>query len=1035
MKDLHDKATEASTYAFNQKRSLSNEIKAVQDQKDDALRYEQLVLQRMDLISEQVMWKLFHIEKEAKEVSASIDKLHEQVEIIKKEETSGDLGVKEQRKALAKIQKDSLSVEKQVKKAQSEADSIAPEVLEIDEKYRYVQSKVKGLEGSLEKQKICLKKTETDISVIETQLNELTETQNLFEKTSEAKLSAHQLPQNLLEKYQKLKENANEQCAGERLQVNALEHELTPILSTLKQKNEKIDEFKARLAELETEKEPLEGKRRELANEVGTAQDERKSIQRELLRNQTERTKLQQAEVEANENLRGCMEKLLQAKIDREEGERELKLRATVESLRRMFPGVSGRLVDLCQPTGKKFDTALTVVLGRHLDSIVVDCEQTAIDCIQYMRRQRAGQATFIPLDTIQSRPVSEKWRTFTTGARPAIDVLSFESQFTRAFQYACGNTLVCDTLDIAKYVCYARSQKVKAVTVDGTVIHKNGFLTGGSSVSLNNGKADSRRWEEKDVTRLKSDRDALLVTLADISKSLKKFEGDQKLRTSLTEKEGRIEFLSEEIEALDRLISSNEAESVHVSKDLKKLEQECSALTRSIQKQTVQFEALKQSIASKTESVFAEFCAEAKISSISAYEESQTVVRREINEKLSKFTGVSAKLSNQLTFLKRQREEIQAQIDEVVQSIQTESKVFTRLTKEKDSCDSKVGDKRRVLQDLLRRQEELKGALGEASELVDSAKRSNQRFSSELTRLGKEISSLECEIEKKLEVRYSLLKKCRLEEIDLPLAKGSLTDISLEGDHSSDSLSGMIVDYTVLGKEARSRRDDSYESTYTDKIRELGEKIEALIPNLRALDKLESVEARLKGTLESFEAARADAKKARDDFLVIRTRRQRAFNSAFKHISEAIDPIYKELTRSEAVPTGGTAYLSLEDADEPYLEGIKYHAMPPMKRFLDMEQLSGGERTVAALALLFAIHSYRPAPFFILDEIDAALDNANVQRVASFIRAKSPSTQFIVISLKGSLYEKAESLIGIYRDPEEISSKILSLKLSEYPE
>jgi structural maintenance of chromosome 1 len=125
------------------------------------------------------------------------------------------------------------------------------------------------------------------------------------------------------------------------------------------------------------------------------------------------------------------------------------------------------------------------------------------------------------------------------------------------------------------------------------------------------------------------------------------------------------------------------------------------------------------------------------------------------------------------------------------------------------------------------------------------------------------------------------------------------------------------------------------------------------------------------------------------------------------------------------------------------------------MKRFLDMDQLSGGERTVAALALLFAIHSYRPAPFFILDEIDAALDAANVHRVAAFIRARSlggqvanvsqlgsspreiavSPVQFLVISLKSSLYAKADSLVGIYRDPEENSSKVLTLRLTDYPE
>jgi structural maintenance of chromosome 1 len=123
-----------------------------------------------------------------------------------------------------------------------------------------------------------------------------------------------------------------------------------------------------------------------------------------------------------------------------------------------------------------------------------------------------------------------------------------------------------------------------------------------------------------------------------------------------------------------------------------------------------------------------------------------------------------------------------------------------------------------------------------------------------------------------------------------------------------------------------------------------------------------------------------------------------------------------------------------LEDNDEPYLEGIKYHAMPPMKRFRDMEQLSGGEKSVAALALLFAIHSYKPSPFFVLDEVDAALDNTNVSTVASYIREKStPDFQFIVISLKHTLYEKAQSLVGIYRDQDINSSKTMTLMVRIY--
>ncbi|KAL8033514.1 hypothetical protein ABFX02_13G164300 [Erythranthe guttata] len=146
----------------------------------------------------------------------------------------------------------------------------------------------------------------------------------------------------------------------------------------------------------------------------------------------------------------------------------------------------------------------------------------------------------------------------------------------------------------------------------------------------------------------------------------------------------------------------------------------------------------------------------------------------------------------------------------------------------------------------------------------------------------------------------------------------------------------------------------------------------------------------------------------------------------AFNHVSSNVNKIYNELTKSSSSTheVGGTAHMSLENLDEPYLYGIKYTAMPPHKRYRDMLQLSGGEKTVAALALIFSIHSFKPSPFFILDEVDAALEISNVAKVARFIKSK-PQTdvgsgtgfQSIVISLKHNFYDKAQALIGVYRD------------------
>lgn len=202
----------------------------------------------------------------------------------------------------------------------------------------------------------------------------------------------------------------------------------------------------------------------------------------------------------------------------------------------------------------------------------------------------------------------------------------------------------------------------------------------------------------------------------------------------------------------------------------------------------------------------------------------------------------------------------------------------------------------------------------------------------------------------------------------------------------------------------------------------------------MRALDRLKTATDTLEDSREEYEATRNAARETRAAFENIRSQRAELFNKAHKHIAQQILPVYQALTRSAAFPLGGSAYLDTMGADEeaPFLGGTKYHAMPPLKRFRDMEALSGGEKTIAALALLFAIHSFSPSPFFVLDEVDAALDNANVAKVARYIKEHAkPGMQFIVISLKAGLFQESECLVGILRDQSVNSSRAVTLDVS----
>lgn len=216
--------------------------------------------------------------------------------------------------------------------------------------------------------------------------------------------------------------------------------------------------------------------------------------------------------------------------------------------------------------------------------------------------------------------------------------------------------------------------------------------------------------------------------------------------------------------------------------------------------------------------------------------------------------------------------------------------------------------------------------------------------------------------------------------------------------------------------------------------ITDITTELSLMQPNMHAAERYDGVTDKLKECNENLDQVRDSSKAVAARFEEVRNTRQRLFMECYNHVSDSLTIIYKDLTKSSKHPLGGNAYLTLENTDEPYLGGVRYTAMPPMKRYRDMDQLSGGEKTVAALALLFSIHSFRQAPFFVLDEVDAALDNVNVQKVCHYIRQRSRHFQCIVISLKDMFFEHADVLFGVCKDVPTVSSRVLSLNLRDYP-
>ncbi|EIW78182.1 cohesin complex subunit psm1 [Coniophora puteana RWD-64-598 SS2] len=1045
-----ERATENATLSFTKRRGIAGEIKSYREQMGEAERFEALVEERDTLALRRLLYKLFHIEAALSTNASDVRSQARALTALRADASSAEDVLSSARQGQAKVRAGVAKQEKAIKRAEKEVERKQPDVAATEAQIAHAARKAsnaKGLEVQVEKDR---KRQEEKIAGLE---KELKIARRAADEAAEAhrKASAHNtsLSEESLREYRSLKASASVLAVDERQSCETLAREEKLAQRTLTQAQDKRDQLelsKTRLGEdaaaQTTRRDELEARIKDLGEQLTRAKAEHERVV-------SERTKIARLETEANEKLAEVYQKLLQAGVDRTEGEREARLRETLTGLQRLFPGVRGRVADLCKPTQRKYETAVAVILGRNIDAVVVDEERVAIECIDYMRNQRAGQATFIPLDTIQVKPVNDKFRAFAKGARLAVDVVQYESAVERALQHACGNALVCDTMEVARYVCYERGQEVKAVTLDGTVIHKSGLITGGRSTH-----GTGKKWDEKDVQGLTRLRDTLQAQLAELQKSKPRGKDDEAIIGEITRLESVIAVARDDLSACKLKLTGLKDELKHVDRELKKLTPELKKAQTTHDDLAKRLGQLRAVIDTAEDRVFAAFCRKLGVAHIREYEEQQLKVAEEESNARLRYDQQINRLTHQLQFEQEQAAGTEERLVAIRRTLEAEEARVVELEKQKSTLEEELREAEANVAELREGLAEVNEELEEANKKVESAKKTQSKAAKALDNVIKEIGLKNDEIEKLALERSSIYRRCRLEDIKLPLVAGNLKnvpmeenlrdDMAMDVDEDEDGTQrphkvadyGIEVDFELLEENERKENSSEIAAEFDTEIAKLNSDIERMAPNLKAMERLEDVEGKLADTEKEADKARKDSKTAREQFNDIKRRRCELFNKAYNHIADRIDTVYKDLTKGKAAPMGGVAYLSLEDSEEPYSAGIKYHAMPPMKRFRDMEQLSGGEKTVAALALLFAIHSYQPAPFFVLDEVDAALDNTNVAKIAKYIRSQaSDAFQFIVISLKGSLYEKGNSLVGIYRDQEVNSSRTLTLDLDQYGE
>uniref|UniRef100_A0A5F8HER8 Structural maintenance of chromosomes protein n=1 Tax=Monodelphis domestica TaxID=13616 RepID=A0A5F8HER8_MONDO len=319
-----------------------------------------------------------------------------------------------------------------------------------------------------------------------------------------------------------------------------------------------------------------------------------------------------------------------------------------------------------------------------------------------------------------------------------------------------------------------------------------------------------------------------------------------------------------------------------------------------------------------------------------------------------------------------------------------------------------------------------------------------------EVGKMQKEMAAVQTALEQQRLEKHNILLSCKVQDIEVALVAGSLDEtiqvaLGEQAESTQSTVAAMYeregalqIDYSSLAEDLKDLQSDKEIKAQLGLLeQQLATHEDILLkttaPNLRALQNLQNVRDKFQESIDAFEASRKEARVCRQEFEQVKKKRYDLFSQCFEHVSVSIDQIYKKLCRNNSAQ----AFLSPENPEEPYLEGISYNCVAPGKRFMPMDNLSGGEKCVAALALLFAVHSFRPAPFFVLDEVDAALDNTNIGKVSSYIREQTREQfQMIIISLKEEFYSKADALVGIYPEQGDcMFSRVLTLDLSLYPD
>ncbi len=666
------------------------------------------------------------------------------------------------------------------------------------------------------------------------------------------------------------------------------------------------------------------------------------------------------------------------------------------ESGRGALRGIYGPVSQLIT-VKDKYSAAIETALGAAVQNIVVDNETDAKRAMGFLKERRAGRATFLPITAIKGRVLSEQGLDDQYGfVSIASDLVSYDNKYSEIIRWLLGRTAVAEDIDSAIAIAKKYSYRFRIVTLDGQVINAGGSMTGGSRVQ--NAGILSRGNE---IERLKG-------SLASMQKELDGMLSDYKL---LSEDASAAKA---ELEGAEGDLLRAKEENIRREGELKLASDKLASVSSGVKELLEEKETLEKRIESVSSG------AEAARSQIDELKE--TLENKE--KELESITGDSKTLQKNREEVASKAAEIRLRIVSLQKDVEANTDEITRLKNRKTGHLDRLSELDEEIREIEEKNDELR-ALTERLSADEKALKANH---GDAQNQINELISQRDELEKQAnDLRlHERAKSEERERLSGDIARLEERKIAMRNEY--DNLTSKLYDeYQLTRREAAALEIeiDDY-SLAAKRLAELKSQIRALgSVNVSAIEEYKEVSERyefLSGQISDVETSRAELNKMIDD---LTGKMAEQFREQFNRINSCFGQTFIELFG------GGKAELRLEDERDVLGSDIEIKVQPPGKNVQNINLLSGGEKGLSAIALLFAILKVTPAPFCIFDEVEAALDDVNVSRYAQYVRRMTKNTQFILITHRRGTMEEADVLYGVTMQEKGVS-KLLELKTAE---